>query len=379
MAQLEQSSVDPVQFRHVVGHLASGVTVLTTELNGVRHGMTASSVTSLSMRPPMMLACINSSVPTASAVSSAGAFVVNVLGEAQGVLAQQFAAPSPDKFRGVHLRLGQLGLPVLSQALAHIECRVVEEVRGGTHTIFLGSVAAAEAGNGHPLTYYRGGFGRFEFARDDGVYRAVRERVLHRYYDADDVLEVEGVARALGVDQPAAFYALTRLASDGLVHRDPVLGYVVSPFDAHTSDVTFEARLAIELGVIDRVVGSVDPDRAADLLQKLDVMATLLIGDRFVDFDAYLAANYRLHQAIVGLADNSLLNDMFDDLSIKTVMTRSFGTTPETSQEFVRVQRDLVAYILDGDRVRARAAAVEYCELAKARVRQILVHTDGRL
>ena len=215
------ASVDASHFRHVVGHLASGVTVVTTRSDGRRHGMTASSVTSLSLDPPMMLACINSAMPTADAVAAAGGYVVNVLGESQGELARQFATASRDKFRNVAVRDGVLGLPLLSDALAHIECEVVERVVGGTHTIFLGRVVAATAGSGQPLTYFRGGFGRFEFARDDEVYGRARDLVLSRVYPADHALGLEELAHHLEVDESAAFYALTRLSADGLVRRDP--------------------------------------------------------------------------------------------------------------------------------------------------------------
>ncbi len=167
-------SVDVGLFRHVVGHLASGVTVLTTATDGRRHGMTASSVTSLSMDPPLMLACINNAAPTADAVTEAGTYAVNVLGEHQGELARQFATASQDKFRGVSVRTGELDVPLLGDALAQIECEVVERVVGGTHTIFVGRVVSATAGDGQPLTYFRGGFGRFEFARDDEVYGRAR-------------------------------------------------------------------------------------------------------------------------------------------------------------------------------------------------------------
>jgi len=167
--------VDPLQFRHVVGHLASGVTILTAEFDGEKYGMTASSVTSLSADPPMMLACINNSVRTSSAVAGSRRFVVNVLGEDQGELAYRFAASGEDKFRDVGLEVGRLGVPMLSDALAHIECEVVEEVVGGTHTVFMGRVVSAEANVGQPLTYYRGGFGRFAFAEDDEAYVRARD------------------------------------------------------------------------------------------------------------------------------------------------------------------------------------------------------------
>lgn len=373
------ASVDAPHFRHVVGHLASGVTVVTTRAGGRRHGMTASSVTSLSMDPPMMLACINSGMPTADAVADAGGYVVNILGEGHGELARQFATASRDKFRDVAVHDGALGLPLLSDALAHIECEVVERVVGGTHTIFLGRVVAATAGSGQPLTYYRGGFGRFEFARDDEVYGRARDLVLSRVYPADHALVLEELAHQLDVDESAAFYALTRLSADGLVRRDPDRGYVVTPFDVRTSDETFDARLAIELGVISLAMPRVTAAEVAELRQRFDAMAALLVGDRFVDFHGYLDANYAFHEHLVSLAHNPLLTTTFGRLSIKSVMTRSFGSTPVTSEKFVEVQGRLVDAFERRDQPAAERAAADYCDAAKERVREILSLTGGRL
>ena len=368
-----------MHFRHVVGHLASGVTVLTTSHGGHRYGMTASSVPSLSADPPMMLACINSAVPTCDAVSRSGRYVVNILSEGQGDLAHQFATAARDKYRDVGVHLGLGGMPLLTEALAHVECEVEEKIVGGSHSIFLGRVVSASASAGQPLTYFRGGFGRFEFARDDDVYRRARRQVLARVYAADDVLVVGELALALGVDESAAFYALTRMAAEGLVRRDPERGYVITPFDVRASDQTFDARLLIELGVIDAVVGSVPAASLEDLRARFEAMAAQLVGDRFVDFDAYLDANYLFHEGLVGLAENPLLTATFGGLSIKSVMTRSFGSTPVTSQRFVDVQRQLTECIERGDKPGAREAARGYCELAKQRVRDILSHTGGRI
>ncbi|GAB6987763.1 flavin reductase [Nocardioides pyridinolyticus] len=365
-------AVEPAHFRHVVGHLASGVTVITTEVEGKRHGMTASSVTSLSLEPPMMLVCLNRKVPTAGAVEAAGKYVVNILGEGQGELASQFAAPSNDKFRCVAVSTGTTGLPLLGDALAHIECEVVETVVGGTHTIFLGRVVSATAGDGQPLTYFRGGFGRFEFARADEIYGRARELVLSRVFPADHAFAVEDLARQLEVDPTAAFYALTRLTSDRLVRRDPERGYVIAPFDVRTSDETFDARLAIELGVIRLAMPRVTEEELRELRRRFDEMAGLLVGDRFVDFHGYLDANYSFHEHLVSLAHNPLLTSTFGRLSIKSVMTRSFGSTPVTSQKFVEVQGRIVEAFERRDADAAESAAADYCAAAKERVREIL-------
>jgi flavin reductase (DIM6/NTAB) family NADH-FMN oxidoreductase RutF/DNA-binding FadR family transcriptional regulator len=375
----DHEAVDADLFRHVVGHLASGVTVVTTRVDGRDHGMTASSVTSLSMDPPMMLACINNAVPTATAIERSGRFTVNVLGQAHGDLAYQFATPGPDKFDGVPIDRGAGGVPLLANAIASLECEVTEQVLGGTHSVFLGHVISATARDGAPLTYFRGGFGRFEFARNDRAYEQARDMVLSRVFAADHVITVDELADHLDGDRGRAFYALTRLASDGLVRRDPERGYVIAPFDVRTSDDTFEARLAIELGVIDRVAGEADPRLLAVARRHLETMSRYLVGDHFEDFHAYLDANYAFHESIVALSGNPLLVAAFGSLSIKNVMARSFGVTAQSSATFLAVQSDLLEALENGDADAARAAARAYCDLAKARTRQLLALTGGQV
>lgn len=375
----ETPALDSATFRHVVGHLASGVTVITTGEQDEKHGMTASSVTSLSADPPMMLACLNRNSPTAQEVSKAKRFAINVLGQGHEHLATQFAVPSEDKFKGVAINRGVLGLPLLADALAHLECEVVEEVSGGTHSIFLGRVVRATANDGAPLTYFRGGFGRFEFARDDSVYQRARQLVLERYFLAGHVISLEDLAHELEVDSSSAFYALTRLTSDGLVQRDPDRGYVVVPFDVRTSDQAFDARCVIELGVIDIALGRASEAELKVLRERFDAMAVQLVGDRFVDFDKYLEANLAFHERLVALANNSFLTSTFGRLSLRSVMTRSFGSTPVSSQEFINVHRRLLEAFEGADAESAREAVRRYTELAKARVREILSHTGGRL
>ena len=147
-------AVDADLFRHVVSHLASGVTVVTTRVDDRDHGMTASSVTSLSMEPPMMLACVNNAVPTATAIERSGRYTVNVLGHTHGDLAYQFASPGPDKFAGVPIDRGAGGVPLLVEAIASLECEVTEQVVGGTDSVFLGHVISATAREGSPLTIF---------------------------------------------------------------------------------------------------------------------------------------------------------------------------------------------------------------------------------
>jgi flavin reductase (DIM6/NTAB) family NADH-FMN oxidoreductase RutF len=154
-------ALDASEFRNVVGHFTSGVTIVTAAHDGTHFGATVSAVSSLSADPPMVLVCLNQRLGAHAAIMGAGRFTINILGEGQGGLARTFATRGADKFSGVDLAHTPYG-PRLDVALAHLACRVVEHVEGGTHRIFIAEVdhASAIAGAG-PLSYFRGRFGRF--------------------------------------------------------------------------------------------------------------------------------------------------------------------------------------------------------------------------
>ncbi|MBV9691200.1 MAG: flavin reductase family protein [Ktedonobacteraceae bacterium] len=156
--------MEPQVFRQVIGHFASGVTVITAREHGTNYGLTASAVSSLTLEPPMLLVCINKNTGTQAAISRTRVFAVNILNEGQADLAYKFAKPQSDKFQGVEFCYGQFGEPLLAGALAHIECRVVTDVEAGTHRVFLAEVDQAKSYVGSPLIYFRGKFGYFDQA-----------------------------------------------------------------------------------------------------------------------------------------------------------------------------------------------------------------------
>src|SRR5918997_5156327 len=113
---------DGERYRHVIGHFATGVTVITSHHDGTDHGATASAVSSVSLDPPSLLVCLNRATATETAVRESGTFVVNILREDQGELAMRFAGRHGEKFAGVDVDRGAAGDPVLAGALAHLEC-----------------------------------------------------------------------------------------------------------------------------------------------------------------------------------------------------------------------------------------------------------------
>ncbi|EFH87573.1 flavin reductase family protein [Ktedonobacter racemifer] len=135
----ESRLVDQERFRGVMSRFASGVSIITTRNAGVDYGLTASAVTSLSL----LLICLNKASNTRDAIAEAQAFAVNILREDQSELARRFATSQPGKFEGQNISYGELGVPLLDNMLATMECRVVEIVSGGTHSIFLAEVQTA--------------------------------------------------------------------------------------------------------------------------------------------------------------------------------------------------------------------------------------------
>jgi N-acetyl-1-D-myo-inositol-2-amino-2-deoxy-alpha-D-glucopyranoside deacetylase len=157
---------DPATFRAVLGRFASGVTVLTSVLAGEPHGMTASSVASLSLDPPLVVVGIGRQTVMAEHVVASGRFALNVLGADQAAVSDVFADPDRPlgsvMFAGVATATSQRGALLLTDAIAHLECRVAAIHDGGDHLLVVGEVDGLDAdGDDDPLLYYRGRYGRF--------------------------------------------------------------------------------------------------------------------------------------------------------------------------------------------------------------------------
>ena len=162
---MEARSLTSDEFREVISHFASGVTVITALHEGRSYGTTASAVSSLSLEPPMLLICMNKQSETGRAVAASRHFGVNILGANQADLAERFAQKGGEKFEGVAVTEGKWGEPLFEQALATLECTVAEETTGGTHYVFLAEVESGSARGGTPLAYFKGEFGRLELKR----------------------------------------------------------------------------------------------------------------------------------------------------------------------------------------------------------------------
>ncbi len=122
-------------------------------------GATANAVTSLSLEPPMMLACLDRGSRTLGAVRAAGRFGVNALAAGEQALARRFAAKDrgAEKWEGVAFS-ERLGCPRLDHALVWVACELREEIDGGDHVILTGSALEASSREGDPLLFHRGDY-----------------------------------------------------------------------------------------------------------------------------------------------------------------------------------------------------------------------------
>ena len=156
-------SIDPAAFRAVLGRFASGVTVVTTlDENGRDCGMTVSAFSSVSLEPPLILICIGHDASIFEVISVARTFAVNILSQEQEAISRRFAEREIDRFDGLGYSRGTMGLALLDNTLAWLECETIARHEAGDHLIIIGRVESAAARDTRPLLYYRGGYAELE-------------------------------------------------------------------------------------------------------------------------------------------------------------------------------------------------------------------------
>lgn len=163
-------SVDPREFRRTMGLFATGVTVVTTRVGDEVHGMTANSVTSVSLDPLLVLVCVDNRARMRELIAEAGRFAINILSERQQHLSGHFAGkPRQD----VEIAFADtMGVPTLPGSLASLICAVDRIVDAGDHIVVFGRVEAIAryADDERPLVYYAGDYRRIATERDDDIY-----------------------------------------------------------------------------------------------------------------------------------------------------------------------------------------------------------------
>ena len=154
-------AIDSQKLRRILGHFATGVTVITTkDLAGAPFGLTANAFTSLSLNPPLILICVDKAAQCYSCFADSNVFTVNFLREDQEEISRRFATKGADKFAGLNWHEGANGVAVLDGAIGYLECKIVQSYEGGDHTIIVGEVLNGVATGEPPLLFFRGEYRR---------------------------------------------------------------------------------------------------------------------------------------------------------------------------------------------------------------------------
>jgi 3-hydroxy-9,10-secoandrosta-1,3,5(10)-triene-9,17-dione monooxygenase reductase component len=152
-------ALDARLFRDAVGRFATGVAFVTAAPDGAPAGLVVNSLSSVSLEPPLVSFCPSRTSHTWSRMRRAPWFAVNVLARRHEAFVVRATPAGADRFTGLDWRPGRSGAPVVCDALAVLECRLVAEHPAGDHWIVLGRVEDARtAGSGEPLVFYDGAF-----------------------------------------------------------------------------------------------------------------------------------------------------------------------------------------------------------------------------
>lgn len=153
--------VDENRFRDVMSRLVTGVALVTSRLDGAVHGLTVNAVSSVSLKPPLVLVCLDRSGNSHDPVIASGAFALSVLASHQEEMAHRFARGTHrERFAGVEFRDSSSGNPVLPDALAWLDCAIRAVHPAGDHSIVVGEVLGCGTGEGDPLVFFRSEYGR---------------------------------------------------------------------------------------------------------------------------------------------------------------------------------------------------------------------------
>lgn len=150
--------VSPLDLRRASGHFATGVAVVTARHGDAQAGMTINSFSSLSLEPPLVLWSLRNNARSRAVFEAASGFAISILTVEQAFVARHFAAGGERVFDGCDIHLSRLGVPLISGALAYLECTIYRIDDGGDHRIVIGHVDDIEIREGEPLLFFNGRF-----------------------------------------------------------------------------------------------------------------------------------------------------------------------------------------------------------------------------
>ena len=160
-AQGVSGKLSPAEFRKAMGCFATGVTIITVDLEGEVHGMTANAFASVSLDPMLVLVCVDHNTKTHAHLHAKKRFGINVLGEDQRAISEYYARAertheNAEAEAGARFERTKHGTPMLHGALAYLECRLHKAQVAGDHTIFIAEVEDVVVREGQPLLFFRG-------------------------------------------------------------------------------------------------------------------------------------------------------------------------------------------------------------------------------
>ena len=158
-----EGSIEPREFRNVLGRFASGVTIVTVELEGEIHGMTANAFMSVSLEPPLVLVSVNRRAHIHHLLANSGCYGVSILSVDQQELSNHFAGRQVEGLTVSFVR--KYNVPVVDGAVAHLIARVVDQHAAGDHTLYIGQVEYLDCRDGQPLLFYAGKYRQLDAER----------------------------------------------------------------------------------------------------------------------------------------------------------------------------------------------------------------------
>jgi flavin reductase (DIM6/NTAB) family NADH-FMN oxidoreductase RutF len=157
--------IEPQELRRVMGHFATGVTVITTrDKDGAPNGLTANAFMSLSLNPPLVLISVDKGATCYSCFELQNGFTVNFLSEDQEEVSRRFATKGADKFADLQWHPGGNGAAIIDGALGYVECKITQCYDGGDHSIVVGEIVDVNATGERPLLFFRGKYQRLPSA-----------------------------------------------------------------------------------------------------------------------------------------------------------------------------------------------------------------------
>lgn len=153
---------EPLTMRGSIGRFLTGVAVVTADDGREPAGMTINSLTSISLDPPIVMISLNFGTRTGDAIEDSDRYAVSILSSKQEAVARQFASRGGARFEAGTFDTAPSGLPAVQDALAQLDCRVVEKHTIGDHRVFFGRVEHCRDRDGSGLAFNAGKFGSFK-------------------------------------------------------------------------------------------------------------------------------------------------------------------------------------------------------------------------